>query len=151
MHQIAAHVVAEETIVCRVFSPPRRLALLGARRTRRRSTRLTTALSLSQGRNRSEGGQLLFDSIVWDDPRVRRQYWAALKRGIPGNSTEDCRLSIVCGQAGLLANLQSTFPGGHRRGVTPVPIPNTEVKPSTADGTAWATAWESRSLPGLFC
>jgi hypothetical protein len=31
-----------------------------------------------------------------------------------------------------------TFPGGHRRGVTPVPIPNTEVKPSTADGTARA-------------
>ena len=29
-------------------------------------------------------------------------------------------------------------------GVTPVPIPNTEVKPSTADGTAWVTAWESR-------
>src|SRR5207247_6286277 len=42
------------------------------------------------------------------------------------------------------------FPGGHRRGVTPVPIPNTEVKLSTADGTAWETAWESRSLPGLF-
>ena len=42
------------------------------------------------------------------------------------------------------------FPGGHRRGVTPVPIPNTEVKLSTADGTARVTAWESRSLPGLF-
>ena len=41
------------------------------------------------------------------------------------------------------------IPGGHRRGVTPVPIPNTAVKPSTADGTAGATPWESRSLPGL--
>ena len=40
--------------------------------------------------------------------------------------------------------------GGYFGGVTPVPIPNTEVKPSTADGTAWETAWESRSLPGLF-
>src|SRR3954470_16904422 len=39
--------------------------------------------------------------------------------------------------------------GGHRRGVTPVPIPNTEVKPSTADGTACVSVWESRSLPGL--
>jgi hypothetical protein len=48
------------------------------------------------------------------------------------------------------ANPQSRFPGGHRRGVTPVPIPNTEVKLSTADGTARVTAWESRSLPGLF-
>jgi hypothetical protein len=42
------------------------------------------------------------------------------------------------------------FPGGYRRGVTPVPIPNTEVKPSTADGTAGAGLWESRSLPGIF-
>ncbi len=30
---------------------------------------------------------------------------------------------------------------------TPVPIPNTEVKPFSADGTWWETAWESRSLP----
>jgi hypothetical protein len=30
---------------------------------------------------------------------------------------------------------------------TPVPIPNTEVKTSCADGTAWATLWESRTLP----
>ena len=42
------------------------------------------------------------------------------------------------------------FPGGYRSRVTPVPIPNTEVKPATADGTVWVTAWESRSLPGLF-
>src|SRR5690349_9807358 len=42
-----------------------------------------------------------------------------------------------------------SIPGGDAGGATPVPIPNTEVKPSWADGTAWATAWESRSLPGL--
>ena len=41
------------------------------------------------------------------------------------------------------------FPGGHRGRVTPVPIPNTEVKPATADGTACAGVWESRSLPGI--
>ena len=41
------------------------------------------------------------------------------------------------------------FSGGYIVGVTPVPIPNTEVKPYGADGTAWATVWESRSLPGL--
>ena len=41
------------------------------------------------------------------------------------------------------------FPGGYRRRVTPVPIPNTEVKPSTADGTAREALWESRSLPGI--
>src|SRR5947209_16269770 len=44
----------------------------------------------------------------------------------------------------------SKFAGGHRSRVTPVPIPNTEVKPATADGTAWETVWESRSLPALF-
>lgn len=42
------------------------------------------------------------------------------------------------------------FPGGHRGRVTPVPIPNTEVKPATADGTACVGVWESRSLPGVF-
>ena len=41
-------------------------------------------------------------------------------------------------------------PGGHRIRATPVPIPNTEVKPDTADGTVGATPWESRSLPGVF-
>ena len=29
-------------------------------------------------------------------------------------------------------------------------MPNTAVKPSSADGTARVTVWESRSLPGLF-
>src|SRR5438552_15707659 len=40
--------------------------------------------------------------------------------------------------------------GGHRRGETPGSIPNPEVKPSTADGTALETEWESRSPPGTF-
>ena len=39
--------------------------------------------------------------------------------------------------------------GNHGEGETPVPIPNTEVKPFSADGTAWATVWESRTLPRL--
>ena len=30
---------------------------------------------------------------------------------------------------------------------TPVPIPNTEVKHTCADGTAWETVWKSRSQP----
>ena len=42
----------------------------------------------------------------------------------------------------------NVFPGAHSGGATPVPIPNTEVKTSSADGTAWATMWESRSVPG---
>ena len=40
--------------------------------------------------------------------------------------------------------------GSNGGGATPVPIPNTEVKPSSADGTAPVTVWESRSLPEVF-
>jgi hypothetical protein len=32
-------------------------------------------------------------------------------------------------------------------GDTPLPIPNREVKPASADGTARETSWESRSSP----
>ncbi len=42
--------------------------------------------------------------------------------------------------------------GGNGGGATPVPISNTEVKPSSADGTALVTVWESKSLPeDFFC
>ena len=42
------------------------------------------------------------------------------------------------------------FFGGHSEEAPPVPIPNTEVKLFSADGTAWATVWESRSPPILY-
>ncbi len=45
--------------------------------------------------------------------------------------------------------LNISFLGGHARGVTPVPIPNTAVKPSRADDTMTERSWESRTLPGL--
>jgi hypothetical protein len=41
-----------------------------------------------------------------------------------------------------------SFSGGFSEGETPVPIPNTAVKPLCADGTARVGVWESRSLPG---
>jgi hypothetical protein len=41
------------------------------------------------------------------------------------------------------------FPGDHTARVTPVPIPNTVVKPRRADDTARATVWERRSSPGI--
>ena len=37
--------------------------------------------------------------------------------------------------------------GGSGVGETPLPIPNREVKPHSADGTWLARAWESRSPP----
>jgi hypothetical protein len=41
------------------------------------------------------------------------------------------------------------FNGTDREGDTPVPIPNTEVKPLIADGTARFAVWESRTVPVL--
>jgi hypothetical protein len=40
--------------------------------------------------------------------------------------------------------------GGDNQRVTPVPIPNTEVKSLDADGTAGVAQWESRLLPPFF-
>ncbi len=37
--------------------------------------------------------------------------------------------------------------GSDGKEVTPVPIPNTEVKLFSADGTARDSLWESRTLP----
>ena len=42
---------------------------------------------------------------------------------------------------------EATISGGNGEGVPPVPIPNTEVKPFSADGTWLDTARESRSPP----
>ncbi len=40
--------------------------------------------------------------------------------------------------------------GGFGERETPLPIPNREVKPLSADGTARATVWESRTPPESF-
>src|SRR6476661_783814 len=39
--------------------------------------------------------------------------------------------------------------GGHSERETPGPIPNPEVKPFSADGTATARSWESRTPPDI--
>ena len=41
----------------------------------------------------------------------------------------------------------SQFSGDNGERDPPVPIPNTEVKPFSADGTWLETIWESRTLP----
>ena len=40
-----------------------------------------------------------------------------------------------------------TISGDNGERDPPVPIPNTEVKPFSADGTWLETTWESRTLP----
>ena len=53
------------------------------------------------------------------------------------NVTE--RLSLMLASANVAKAV-----GGHTARVTPVPIPNTEVKPRWADRTASLWVWESR-------
>jgi hypothetical protein len=50
-------------------------------------------------------------------------------------------------RAPIGATFDNRCSGGHSGGVTPVPIPNTEVKPASADGTWGDSPWESRSPP----
>ena len=70
-----------------------------------------------------------------------------LKLSTLENSTE----SILFNFLSALVEGSSTLSGDCVGGATPVPIPNTEVKPSGADGTARVTAWESRSSPESLC
>ena len=51
----------------------------------------------------------------------------------------------MCGFQGTKRTRENSGDNGER--VPPVPIPNTEVKPFSADGTWLETARESRSLP----
>src|SRR5215471_18448087 len=48
----------------------------------------------------------------------------------------------------LVSQRHQKVSGGNSGGATPDPIPNSEVKPSRANGTAGGTLWESRSSPG---
>lgn len=43
--------------------------------------------------------------------------------------------------------MSRTCSGGHSERETPGPIPNPEVKPPSADGTAHASVWESKTPP----
>ena len=55
--------------------------------------------------------------------------------------------NLVDGQHPLGQRPATTYAGGNRGGAPPDPISNSEVKPSSADGTARETVWKSRSLP----
>ena len=59
-------------------------------------------------------------------------------------------LQSKIGNTFILAPSFSFIPSDNTGGVTPVPIPNTVVKPSEADGTWFKRTWESRKLLGLF-
>ena len=65
-------------------------------------------------------------------------------RGLDGFSF-DARVAL-CSFEGP-GRLVSPFSGGFSEGETPLPIPNREVKPLSADGTWLERAWESRTPP----
>ena len=55
----------------------------------------------------------------------------------------------------LILNMEKSFltslnSGDYGDGETPLPIPNREVKPVRADGTARFGEWESKSSPEFF-
>ena len=60
-----------------------------------------------------------------------------------GNPMRGCGALVRVTRSGDSA---STFEEGKVL-LAPVPIPNTEVKLPSADGTAWEAVWESRTLP----
>ena len=70
----------------------------------------------------------------------------ALERsGVAVTQSSD-RVSVLQCAADVV---ERTVSGGHGGGETPVPIPNTAVKPARADGTWGEAPWESRSPPGF--
>ena len=68
------------------------------------------------------------------------------------DTNEPCGLTISFFKQSFCPaiNCHCYFFGGHSEEVPPVPIPNTEVKLFSADGTAWETMWESRSPPFFY-
>ena len=75
---------------------------------------------------------------------------AAIEAALVASPRQNESRAIVCSHppGGLHASSRF-FPGGYTEEVTPVPIPNTEVKLFRANGTVGATLWESRTLPGF--
>ena len=64
-----------------------------------------------------------------------------------GKRLRKFRSRMLCSCQGVRKEDKFTISGDDGEGVPPVPIPNTEVKPFSADGTWLDTARESRTLP----
>ena len=67
-----------------------------------------------------------------------------------GDETLEVEIKALLRSEAHISPLTSRQSGGDSGGDTRVPIPNTTVKPSSADGTWGAGPWESRPLPGVF-
>jgi hypothetical protein len=67
-----------------------------------------------------------------------------------GNSKKRIQASILEKHSFRFIKNLNKVSGGNNGEETPVPIPNTEVKLSSADDTWVETPWESRSLPDFY-
>ena len=77
----------------------------------------------------------------WHPTRHDTRHRAFDEGGVPGRTER----SVTFESAELrMPNVS----GGNIEKAIPDPIPNSEVKLLGADGTARATVWESRTLPG---
>ncbi len=76
-----------------------------------------------------------------------REVIQAFRRAVRGRQAETATAKCtVRARYSVLGDHLNSFGGASER-ATPVPIPNTEVKPLSADGTWVETPWESRSPP----
>ena len=80
---------------------------------------------------------------AWRPTRARARFGTL--RGC-GNAASGVALPV---EIGWSCPAECKISGGHGGGETPVPIPNTAVKPARADGTWGEAPWESRSPPGF--
>ena len=58
-------------------------------------------------------------------------------------------VTFAAAAVGISRGAVSKSYGGHSEGEIPGPIPNPEVKPFSADGTAVVRLWESRTPPDI--
>ena len=70
-----------------------------------------------------------------------------LQRGLFTGKTYLLIFTLLISSGQTECNRCIWFSGDYRAGVTPLPIPNREVKLRLADGTTTAGLWESRSSP----
>ena len=72
--------------------------------------------------------------------------------GVPETRAPATTLTIpLVGWLGCVGRVRSPYCfGDHCVRETPGPIPNPEVKPFSADGTARGTVWETRTLPDIY-
>ncbi len=90
-------------------------------------------------------GQTLSNSCTELAETRKRTAWHVVSEHI------NCEERLGCNGHGAITSLRSgrQISGGDSEEVPPDPIPNSEVKLFSADGTARETWWESRTSPGF--